>query len=590
MTPNDQYAIDAENEGINDVEDNIDYDEIYGGLDVDTSSYQPSKKMESSFKSILGDIVGHGAKEFLIGVGGAYGDLAELAGLNPEQLPGQKVRREAEYDVLQRMEQEGYKPSARELMALSSEDDLALENFKLPTSQDIRGGAEAIGAPGEAKTAAGRYAGRTGRLYGSGLAFGQVNPIPAVAGGALGQTVEEMGGGPLAQSAAEIAGLLLGPGGAKNVLASSKKDVQNKINALRNAGYTDEQITLAINSAASKSKVAKFASKGEKTEEAFKDFATKSDEIVNDILSSAVPGLEKGMEEVHSLASSAYDKVAQAGSQITITKPKPFVDATKRVTRQLENTLGTNQEAQPFIKRLSEAADAANKNPTADTMINFYKELNSLGKWMGRNQKDRLITEVKNGIVETFKNEGATGKTLANEFEKVNKGVRKAYQAEDLIKVVDKSKTQDGIDYSKLRKVFDKKENVKLMDDVLGKQSTDNLRLIANTGKEVKDFDKSWKAANNLSQAAKIGESSLALYYLYKGDWDGLTKLAATKAGIGVARKIAEKSLTDPRFQNLMIRGLHAIKQRSPRLMTSANNALNKYLDEEGLSIEYGAE
>ena len=107
-----------------------------------------------------------------------------------------------------------------------------------------------IGGPGDPETSEGKGAARFGKLYGAGLAFGQVNPIPAIAGGAAGQLAEEAGGGPLVQAAAEIVTLLATQGrSAVSGASSHNKEVQAIINELRQAGYTDEQITLAINSA-----------------------------------------------------------------------------------------------------------------------------------------------------------------------------------------------------------------------------------------------------------------------------------------------------------------------------------------------------
>jgi len=195
---------------------------------------------------------------------------------------------------------------------------------------------------------------------------------------------------------------------------------------------------------------------------------------------------------------------------------------------------------------------------------------------------------VKDGIKDTFRSEGRAGRDLANRFEEVNAGVRRAYQAEEVHNLIQKTATQDGIDYKKLYKVFDKPENVHLMEDVLGATQTNNLRMVAKTGKEIKDFDKAWKVANNfrLGTAADIGRGAIGSYYLYQGDWEGLAKVVATKGGTAMVKKLAEKSLTDPRFQNLIIKGLHAIKNASPRAMKATDEAMKKYLEEEGIDID----
>lgn len=589
MNANEQQALEQEKAGIDEVGEDIDYDSIYGGLDVEGINMPKSKELKDSYSDIFKDVAKQGIKETLIGAGGAYGDLLELVGLNSkEQLPGEKARNSRDFETLERMNQPGYKPSFSDFYSLSGDDDIAPSFSRLPTSEDLRDFNEMVGGPGEAETKAGKYAGRAGKLVGAGLAFGQINPIPGIIGGAAGQATEDLGGGPLMQAAAEIVGMVASPaGGVKKLLTSNKKEIAGKIAELRKLGYSEKDITLAINAAYKNGKRAKVASRGAKTEDAFENFAENSDRILGDILSAEIPGIEKGVKHVHEVASDFYGQVAREGSQLTITNSKPFLDASKRVVDQLQNTLGKNPEAQAFIKRISEAAIDATQYPSAEKMMNFYKELNSMGNWLGRSQKDHLINQLKDGIKETFKSEGKAGKEFAKKFEEANKGIQKAYRAQDVHDLIQKVSTQDGIDYKRLNKAFDKKDNVQLLVDTLGPEQAKNVRMISKVGSEVKDFDKAWKAANafNPGTPADLIRGGAAMYYLYKGDWEGLAKVAATKLGSTAIRKLAEKSLTDPKFQNLLIKGLHAVKVESPKLMKSANEGMKRYLEEEGIDL-----
>ena len=586
MNPNANQALEDEELGIQEEVDDIDYDALYGGLDIDVSDSPKSPEIETDYKKLFGENVKDYAKQFtkgaLIGVGGTYGDLAELAGLNPGQSEGAKARNSAEFETLQRMEQPGYKPSFSDINLVSSSDDVAPGGLGLPTSQTLEGLSDSLGGPADPQTPGGRLGKRTGTLVGAGLAFGQVNPIPALAGGLAGQGVEEAGGGPLLQAGAEIATMLLTQGKSGRLQSSAKKEVQDKINDLRRLGYTEEEITLAINSASKGKKGGVTASKGAKTEQAFEDFTQHSDQMVSDILSAEIPGIEHGTQHVHQLASDAYGQVAREASNLVIKDSTPFINSATGVVRELNRNLGTNPEAVPFLNRLREAVVASTQSPTAENFMNFYKELNSMGKWLGRSQRDRLISQVKDGIKDTFRAEGKQGRELANKFEEVNAGIRKAYQAEDVHDLIQKTVSQDGMDYKKFYKLFDKPDNVHLFEDVLGATQTRNLNTIAKTGKEIKDFDKAWKSVNSLDKSSK----TLGAYYLFKGDWVGLAKLGAASLGGKTIQRIAEKSLTDPKFQNLYIKGLHAIVKGSPKGFTSAKEAMKKYLEEEGIDVE----
>lgn len=590
MNPNKQQALEAEQAGIDEVGEDIDYDAIYGGLDIPGIDQPKSKELKDSYAAIFKDVAKQGIKETLIGAGGAYGDLLDLVGLQAKgQLPGKEARNKVQFDILEKMQDPNYKPSAGELLLLSDDDDIIGDYSRLPSSEDLTDLNDMIGGPGKAETKAGQYAGRAGRLVGAGLAFGQLNPAAGIVGGAAGQATEDLGGGPIAQAAAEIVAMVATPtGGIKKLLTSNKKEVAQKIADLRKLGYSEEDITLAINSAYKNSTRAKNASRGAKTEQAFENFAENSDRILGDIMSAEIPGIEKGVKNVHEIASDFYGQVAREGSQLTITNSKPFLDASKRVVDQLQNTLGKNPEAQAFIKRISEAAIDATQYPSAEKMMNFYKELNSMGSWMGRSQKDHLITQLKDGIKETFRSEGKAGKEFAKKFEEANKGIQKAYKAQDLHDMMQKVTTQDGIDYKRLNKAFDKKDNVQILVDAVGPEQAKNIRMISKVGSEVKDFDKAWKAANAFRPGSPgdLIRGGAAMYYLYKGDWEGLAKVAATKLGSTAIRKLAEKSLRDPKFQNLVIKGLHATKVESPKLMKSAQEAMKSYLMEEGIDLE----
>lgn len=542
------------------------------------------KKKDAENVNTVRDVIEQGTKNILIGAGGTYGDLAELAGIRAKQIPGQAERSSSEHDVLTKMKEPGYKPSLYDLEALSNEGE-GIGAFNLPTSKSLEEFTELSGGPGEAKTMAGRYAGRGAKLVGSGLAFGQVNPIPSLLAGASGQTVEELGGGPLAQAAAEIATLLVA-GGKSAPVSSNRKEVADKINKLRELGYTEEQITLAINSSSKGKVLGKRASKGSKTEQAFEDFSEYSDQLVQDILSSEIPGFEKGVKNIHQMASDAYGEVAKLGSTIKIKDSKPFVTAAKTVINEVKKNLGTGQEAKGFIKRLNEAMKATQDSPTAENFMKFYKELNSAGSWMGRNEKDTLLTKIKNGIKDTFRANGEEGIDFANKFEKVNAGIRKAYQAEDVVELLQKTMTQEGRDFKKLNKVFDKPENVKLLDQVLGPKHASNLKFIAQQGKEIKDFDKAWKTTGLLSQAADLTRGVGAAYYLYKGDMEGLAYILGSKIGGKGISKISEMMLTDPKFQGLYIRALNGLKNEASRAFKSANDAMQEYLKDQGIDIQ----
>jgi hypothetical protein len=601
MNPNAQQALEDEELGIDEEGEDVDYDMIYGGLDIESSPMekqkapvkkpapkQPTPEAEESNAQLAKrgaiDSAKQFTKEAAIALGGAGGDIGEAVGALLPESPITAGRRKLKENLISKAEKENRDLTEGEAY-LADQADNAITS--LPTSKDFRKANKALGGPGKAETTAGKYFGRAGKLVGATAPFG-ANPrnlLSAGAAGVAGQGVEELGFGPLWQAAAEISVMLkTGPKSTSAPLSSRNKVVQQEIENLKSLGYTEEEITLAINRASGGEINSIRGSKGEKTQAAFKNFTEHSDELAGEILSSGIPGYEKGPAYVHQLASDAYGYVVDKARAFKINKVEPFFDSVDYAIKEVRRNLGTGKDAQEFIERLTKAGLDAVEKPNADSFISFYKELNSMGNWMTRNQKDRIIKTVKESIKDTFKAEGKEGAILAEEFERVNEGVQRAYKAEEIHRLLQKAETQNGMDYKKFNKVFDSPENVELFSEVLGKQQTENLTRISKLGKEVGDFDKAWKATTK-GLAADLVDKASWKYFLYNMDWQGLAINLTGKVGDVAVRSLIEKSLTDPKFQNLLSHGLHAIKNKAPRLLISANQGIENYLEEQGIDI-----
>jgi hypothetical protein len=566
----------VENVVIDKEEDDVDpFASVRPKKDRNREMQKPKNKPHASVIDTIKDVAKQGVKETLIGLGGTHGDIGSML-TEETQTKAQEEQNTREFDVLQRMEQPGYEPTWSDIMTLQ-DDSMLPKASRGPTSKELNKINKMIGGPGEAETTEGKYAGRIGKLFGSGLALAPLagaaalNPAPALVAGALGQTVEEMGGGPVAQAASEILGLLVTPAGGFRKLATTAERQM-----LRDLGYSDQAIVMAENYASKGKKFGIRASKSIATEEAFENFAKHSDTVVKELLETAVPGFEKGSKHVHQMASNAYGKIVEDASKLSIKNLDPFINTIDNTIKDVNKIIGYNAEAKSFITELAAHASDVIEKPIAENMIEFYKKLNRVGKWVGRSQKDRMVTNVKNSIKDTFKAEGPAGVKLAENFETVNAGIQRAYQAERLAKLVNKSSTQNGINYTSLSKKLDNPDNLALFQEVLGKKNANNFQLVVNTGKKVKDFDKSYRAASVLSESPLSTAGKLA-YGAYSGNW---AFIASLQGGQAMAKKLAELSLTDPRFQNLTVRALHAIQKESPKLFRVVNDEMKKYMQE----------
>jgi hypothetical protein len=576
--------------------DEIDNDDIYGGVPV--GEYERPKHLKNKFQKLkthflesAKEAVGQTVKGVTAGSLGAYGDIANLFGVNPPEeyiTPGEQAKYTSESDILEKMQKPGYKPSYNDIYGLSHEEDIAPQFSRLPQTQELKNNIEDIGGPGSPLTTAGEFADRASTIYGQNLAFKFKNPKPAIAAGAAGQTAKELGGGPLVQATAEIAAILATQG-KSNPLNSKDPVIQARVNALRNLGYTDKEITIAVNAHKAGSNQVKKAKATEASEQAFNETLGKSEALFGEILSDVFPGIEHGVEHIHQVARDAYGQVARSGRNVTITNPTRFQRTVNNVIGRLRNTLGENPEAAPFIERLEGAAAAMAENPNAERMINFYQELNRLGKWVDPKYRERLITHVKNGIKSTFRNSGPEGRQLAERFEEVNHGVQRAYQAEAVNNLLSQAATVEGIDWNKMLKLFDKRKNWDILEEGLGHTQTSNLREIAKVAKDTGDFQKSLgslQKGGKLSGWVNTAKGAGFIYAIANGHYKTAALIAGSHISKEALSRLQTRLLTDPKFQNIIIRTFDAVKKGSPQSLQKAANSFQQIAEDEGIDLD----
>ncbi len=217
---------------------------------------ESERKENLSSSDYAKDIGIQGSKGLISGIG-SYGDILDLLGIQSKEiLPGEEAKRGREFEVLEKLKNKEV-PSVGELEELT-DDDVLPRYSRLATSHDVSEFAHELGTP-RAKSAAGRYAERIGRLTGTSLVTGGVGLKAPVAAGLAGQFLEENGYPPWAQAAAEILiSLRMAPKSTKNITSKSP-EVEETISNLRKAGYSEKDITLAKNSLEERKLLKKYA-------------------------------------------------------------------------------------------------------------------------------------------------------------------------------------------------------------------------------------------------------------------------------------------------------------------------------------------
>lgn len=561
------------------------------------------KRLRSTIQKTGKDVLKQSAKEGITGLTGTYGDILDLARLQPKQmLPGEKSQRDVESSILGRLNEPGYRPSAGEIETLSEQEPIPRYS-KLPSSSDVQKFQQQVGINPEAETALGRGAGRAARIFGSGLAFGQVNPISSVAAGSAGQVAEELGGNPLATAAVEILTLIATQGkSAGSVLNSTNKAVQDRISNLRSLGYSDQDITLAISSAKKNKVTTKTAARTRKAEEAFSNAQQTSERLVNQTLSKSFPGFEEGIESVKQNASKLFDDVIQSGKQIPIKGQNSFIKKANQVIDELENTstsfMGSEKNA--IIKELKDSLEKlsakSHLDPTtltnkttfanASDYVDVYQKFNRMGRWLDPSKRERLLGELKSSVKNSFKEQGSAGENLVSQFEEANKGWQRYLHAEDVSEMLKKATSNDALDFNKLYKLFDKQSNWTVLQKGLGEQQARNLKEIAKTGRDIGDLSKTLgKFRTPFTGVLQTAKGTLFFDSLIHGDIKRAALFLGAQIGVEGMQRIATKMLIDPKYQTNIIRFLHAVKKSSPQSIQRAANGIQESLEEEGIDF-----
>ena len=327
---------------------------------------------------------------------GAYGNLLDLMSAQPtETLPGEKAQRGAEFDLLEKMSQPGYKPTAGELQMLV-EDDVAPRCSRLSSSEDVENLAKMLDVDTEAQTAPGRFAGRISEAVGGAAALGAgPAPLGAIGLGAVGgQGAEELGAPAWLSSAIEVATSLTPSGFAKK-LAPRAKAAKEIVKSGRGAKLTEREITPLIQSEKKLGTLSKLARKGEKTQKTFKKIETK----LGDFRGSVV----KQAEKLPPLPLSQKVKLQ-----------REF----RHVIKDLNTTLEASADKKKAITFIEKAMKKLrNKEATPADLVGFWPDINETIDWTKMGGGDQALVRIKKPLLEAIKK---SSPELATEFENYN--------------------------------------------------------------------------------------------------------------------------------------------------------------------------
>jgi hypothetical protein len=518
--------------------------------------YQPYADEVGKYASDIGK---QGLQGFGIGALGTYGDILDLLGLQAKEiLPGEKAKNEMQFDILEKMNQPGYKPSAGDFMALSEDDDILPRYSRLPNSGQVEHLGKELGLVSEAETAAGRYAKRIGKLGGGGASLGGGGILAPIIAGSAGQTLEEMGAPPWAQAAAEILATLRYAPRSTVPISGKTKEVENVIKDLRKAGYSEKDITLAKSALEERNILKKYATLTPKAENAIQQGVKNSEQLFKEQVKKGLPGYaEGGIPYLEKQASNLYGKMEELASSVPVKNTEPVRKSIQNAIDYLEK-YPLLDEQKKFIEFMKDGLNKLQGDKTAEFLTGFYRNLGKAGNWGDPKQKEHLLGLVKQGIKDTFAESGPEAAQFGKIFEATNEGWKKWLNARDLMQTIEKAQNVDGMNFKKLAHILNDSKNHELAKKVLGPEQVENIKSITKGADAIESLLKQIPKTDKTSAAIKTLE---AIRSLITGDFRTLGVIT----GLEFAKKLATKLLIDPKKQNTM-----------KKLIVSAKNNASK--------------
>jgi alkylated DNA nucleotide flippase Atl1 len=490
---------------------------------------------------------------------GTYGDILDFLGLQSKEISKpEQEKYSREFKILQKMEK-GEVPSYGEFMDLSGDEPVPRFS-RLPSSQDVEELGTQLGLVSEPKTAAGRYGKRIGKLSGSSAAFGGgagLVKAPVIAG-AAGQTLEELGAPPWAQAAAEILATLKFSPKNPTSISSKSPEVEEVIQNLRKAGYSEKDITLAKSALEERKILKKYASLTPEAENAINQGVKNSEELLKKEIKKGLPGYaEGGLPYLEKQASNVYRTMEDLAETVSITNKEPIKKAIQGAVDYLEK-YPLLKEQKDFIEFMKDGLAKLDNAKTAEFFTGFYRNLGKAGHWGTPTQKEHILGLIKEGIKETFAKSGPEAARFGQVFESTNEAWKHWLKARDLMKTLEKANTVEGTNFKKVASILNEPENHKLAVKVLGPEQVNNIKSITKGAPAIESLLKQISKPDKNIQSFKILEGFRSLL---SGDYRPLAALV----GFDAAKKVSTKILIDPKYQNMMKRVITAAINKSPQ-------------------------
>lgn len=454
---------------------------------------------------------------------------------------------------------------------------------------------------GEPEDATERYLDRIGGTAGPALLMsllsgGTIPPhiAAAILSGAVGQSLEELGFGPVAQFFGEMATSPLASRMTPNTQITSKiPKVQKTVSTMKNLGASKEAQLLHKQAGEGKLRLAKTAGASGKNTAAFENAFKETEKALDTYVTHNIEGLAKGEKYLDRHVDTLFNKLHKEANQVPITNNKPLVDTLERIRDEASSGLGPSAQQKEIIKMYNEKIDNARNglnakgNPaTAGDLIDEMHNANSdFSSYENKTQKRQAMREYKDGLKKTIAAQGPEGKRIAEQTEQVfDHYVKYLDKKEALSKLKDLGYGTENINWRRLDKSLDNTDNIELFTSAMGKDAVADLKVLSQGAEKLKKLQsvmESGPVKVLLEKSGLVSAGSALVSFLSGGTIPVSPWAAVPYVGYLGVKTGAGKMLTDPKWQHAGANTIRAIGSGSPERIASALQKWDELLKED---------
>ena len=510
------------------------------------------------------------------------------------ELPGEKIRTQTEFDILEKLQEPGYKPSLAELMQLT--DDPIMAGLRgLPTSEEIGTVLEAVGIDQEPKTAPGRIAARGLESLGELAAFAPKSPqwmLAALLGGTGGQIVRELGGPEKLAKALDISASLTPAG--KGIVKGVKG--LRKIPEVTKAGITKLKGITKIPTKVKEVSQKKFIKARQLLK---KDISEKITKMTDEKLPFSK--LVKGDNEIWNKFENAFDMVRKEAQTIEKTEPagRKFFQGIEKAIQEAKDVAVPSDATKAYVRELRMfRKNLGAKELDAAQWEKQYREINkgikNLSKSLdisgSKEGKLDALNEIRKLTAESIERNFKDHPEFVNSFKSLNKAYANYKNNESVTKLFQPAFSERGLRARNFIKIADSKKAKHVLTRAIGKEG---YREVLDISKDIEPVSKLFEMMDIEKGNARLLRGAFTAYGI-KNILGLVSKTLGNKVvalfygtkGLKLVRKGFNNALLSPAGRRDWKAAVDAIKNQDKKRFLTAAAKLSTIMDKDPEKVE----